>query len=104
MKFVGDSLFYVKNTKDLVRYDIRNKSSHLIGTTKDAIIALYVTRNEIREFDRGEEEKIGGGMIQSDEIDEEAKTGSKFTLTCLDESENLYIYKSNNTGKKIDQL
>jgi hypothetical protein len=31
MKMLGDSLFYVKNTRDLVRYDLKTYSSHLLG-------------------------------------------------------------------------
>ena len=33
MKFIGDSVFYVKDTKNLIKYDIKKKSSTLIGTT-----------------------------------------------------------------------
>jgi hypothetical protein len=31
MKMLGDHLFYVKNTRDLVRYDMKTHSSQLIG-------------------------------------------------------------------------
>ena len=99
MKFLGDSLYYVKNTKDLVRYDLKKHSSHLIGTTRDAVIALHVTRNQMREVDHAEEEKVGG-MMQDDEIDEENKEDSRFTVCCIDESEHLYVYKGSTTGSK----
>jgi hypothetical protein len=50
MKFLGNNLFYIKNTKDIVRYDLTKHSSHLfIGTTRDAVLAMYVTRNVMRE-------------------------------------------------------
>jgi hypothetical protein len=62
VKLLGNSLFYVKNTKDLIRFDMKGKSSSLIGTTKDAVIALNVTRNHLRELDLREEEKKGGGL------------------------------------------
>ena len=71
MRFLGDSLFYVKNTKDIVRYDMRKHSAQIIGTTREAVIAVHVSCNHIREADNGEEEKIGGNMGGGDEIDEE---------------------------------
>jgi hypothetical protein len=95
MKLLGDCLYYVKNTRDLVRYDMKSHSSTLLGSTRDAIIALYVTRNTIRDFDKEEDEKLGGGLGYED-IDEEAKTSSdekRYTVACLDEAENLYVFK-----------
>ena len=100
MKFIGDSVFYVKDTKNLIKYDIKKKSSTLIGTTQDAVIALFVTPNLIREADRSEEEKVG--FQNEHEIDEESKASDgRYTLCCLDESENIYVFKGGNeTGKK----
>jgi hypothetical protein len=99
MKLLGDCLYYVKNTRDLVRYDMKSHSSSLIGTTRDAIIALYVTRNTMREFDKEEDEKLGGGLAWNDEIDEEAKSSEdkRYTIACLDEAENLYVFKAGGT-------
>ena len=51
MKFLGDLIFYVKNTKDMIRYDMRTKSSKLIGSTRDSVITIHVTKNKTREFD-----------------------------------------------------
>ena len=68
----------------------------MIGTTREAVVGLYVTKNVMREFDKEEDEKIGGNIF-SDEIDEEAKAGEdqkRFTLACIDEGENLYVFKS----------
>lgn len=80
VKLLGDSLFYVKNTRDLIRFDMKSKSSVLIGTAKDAVIALSVTKNHLREMDSTEEE-IKGNY----EIDEEARAADpRFTLCCID--------------------
>jgi len=108
VKLLGNSLFYVKNTRDLIRFDMRSKSSTLIGTTKDAVIALSVTKNHLRELDLREEEKKSenNGAI-SQEIDEEAKADDpRFTLCCVDEAENVYVFKSNDgrTSKSITTL
>lgn len=84
MRFLGDCLFYVKDTRNIVRYDMRQKASSLVGTTQDTVVALYVTKNRLRQVDQGEEDK-------QDEIDEEA--GDGYTLCCLDESENVYVFK-----------
>ena len=92
MKLLGDFLFYVKNTKDIIRYDMKSKSSVLVGSTKDAVIALYVTRNKLRETDIHEEGKMSSN---DEEIDEEAKADDpRFTLFCIDEAENLYVFKN----------
>jgi len=69
---LGDCLFYVKNTRDIVRYDMKTHNSSLIGSTRDAVIAMYVTRNIMREFDKEEDEKIGGGLQMNEEIDQES--------------------------------
>jgi hypothetical protein len=88
---MGDYLFYVKNTKDLVRYDMKTKGSMLIGTTREAVIALSVTRNEMREWDRNREEEYKG----DDEIDEEIRAqDSRFHIACLDEGENVYVFRN----------
>jgi len=103
VKLVGDSIFYVKNTKDLIKFDMKAKSSVLIGSTKDAVIALNVTKNYLRENDMREEEKKDHGAT-SQEIDEEAKADDpRFTLCCADEAENIYIFKSKDgrTSKSI---
>ena len=31
VKFLGEKIFYVKNTRDIVKYDIKSKSSKIIG-------------------------------------------------------------------------
>lgn len=107
MKLLSDCLYYVKNTRDLVRYDMKTHNSTLLGSTRDAIIALYVTRNVMREFDKEEDEKLGGGLGWNDDvIDEEAKASEdkRFTIACLDEAENLYVFKSNPASKKISNI
>jgi hypothetical protein len=110
MKLLGDCLYYVKNTRDLVRYDMKTHSSSLIGSTRDAVIALYVSRNKVREFDKEEDEKLGGGLVAwNDEIDEEAKSSGeekRYTIACLDEAENLYVFKAGGggNGKKVSNI
>jgi hypothetical protein len=49
----------------------------------------------MREFDKEEDEKLGGGLGY-DEIDEEAKSidEKRYTIACLDEAENLYVFKA----------
>lgn len=106
MKMLGDQLFFVKNTKDIVRHDMKTHSSQLIGTTKDAIISTYVTHNKLREVDRLEEEKLAMGLHDDLEIDEESKGDTRFTLCCLDESESIYILRGGSPAnpKKVDMI
>lgn len=49
---LGNKIYYVKNTKDIVEYDISTKSAKLIGSTTDAILALSVCSKTLREIDR----------------------------------------------------
>lgn len=41
----GNFIFYVRNTKDIIKYDIDKKTSTLVGSCRDSVLALYVTRN-----------------------------------------------------------
>ena len=100
MKMLGDSLFFVKNTRDIVRFDMRTKSSFILGSTRDAAIALYATRNVIREVDAGEEEKLGVGIGAAAEIEDEEEARSGFMVCCLDESENVYVVRGRPGEKK----
>jgi len=42
--------------------------------------------------------------FNDDEIDEENKDDGKFTITCIDENENLYIYKGGSDAKRTASL
>jgi len=104
MRFLGAYLFYVKDTKNILCFDMRSKTCNLIATTRDAVIALTVTRNSIREHDRIEEEKLGQGLID-EEIDEESKfQGTSYTLCCLDESENIYVIKGADSAQRASVI
>mmetsp|Transcript_46328 Transcript_46328/g.34033 ORF Transcript_46328/g.34033 Transcript_46328/m.34033 type:complete len:116 (+) Transcript_46328:514-861(+) len=66
-------LFYVRNAKDIIRYEIDTKVATLVGTAHDAILAIYVTTNAMREVDLDDEEKKKGDPehIRYQEIEEE---------------------------------
>lgn len=74
----------------------------LVGTAKDAILSLYVTRNRLREFDKSSEERkredvnhIGIEIRDREEIKEEVKDvrdGKDFFVCCIDESEYVSIF------------
>jgi|LauGreDrversion4_2_1035121.scaffolds.fasta_scaffold231363_2 hypothetical protein len=42
--------------------------------------------------------------FNDDEIDEENKDDGKFTITCIDENENLYVYKGGSDAKRTASL
>ena len=44
-------LFYVKNTTDIVMYDVAAKKAKLIGSSPNAILALNVSLKGVREPD-----------------------------------------------------
>ena len=35
-------VFYVRNTKDVIKYDIDKKTSTLVGTCHDAVLAMVI--------------------------------------------------------------
>jgi hypothetical protein len=91
VKLLGDFIFYIKNTKDVIRYDTKTKGSMLIGTTKDPVIAMHVSRNFIREWDRARMEEVKGDPDFDEEMNHE---DARFSVCCLDEGENIYIFKN----------
>ena len=55
---------------------MRKKSATLVGTARDAIMALYVTRNEVRQYDLGIPERRRSDVEHIGlEIHEEVKEG-----------------------------
>lgn len=75
---------------------MRTKSMKVIGTTRDSILAIHVTRNKLREFDmtaeelKREEGKRGGG--DEDEERKDPRRDDSFYVCCVDESENVYVF------------
>ena len=56
MKFLkqdrkGKYVFYIKDTIFVIKYNLETKSAVLIGQTTDAVLAMNVTNNQIREKD-----------------------------------------------------
>ena len=108
VRFLGESIFYVKNTRDIVRYDMKSKSSKIIGQTKDSVLAIYVTKNKLREFDLGAEERkredinhIGIEIREEDEERKgEAKDESAFYVCAVDESETIYIFSHKSSANR----
>jgi hypothetical protein len=51
MKMIGNQVFFVRNTKEVMKHDIVKNTQSLVGTTRDSILAMHVTQNVLREFD-----------------------------------------------------
>ena len=109
VKFLGEKIFYVKNTRDIVKYDIKSKSSKIIGQTKDSVLAINVTRNKVREFDIGAEERKREDMnhigIEIREENEERKGGEAkdeeaFYVCVVDENETIYIFSHKSSSNR----
>ena len=92
MRFCGECLFYVKNTKDVVMYDMRGKSSVLVGTCRDAVLAMCVGKHGmVRDFDKGIREEEHKHEVNHVGI--EVRDDS-FQVACVDESENVYLFRN----------
>lgn len=82
----------------------------MVGTAKDAILSLFVTRNRMREFDKTSEERkredtnhIGIEIRDREEIKEEIKEVNEFKdfyVCCIDESEYVNIFSSKTMANK----
>lgn len=81
---------------------MNKKSSSLIGSTRDSVLALCTTNNKIREFDKEEEKKKDeinhlGIEIKEDEESKSnprpaEKSNEEFKVCVVDESEYVYIF------------
>ena len=41
----GEWLFYVRNTKDVIKYDVRKKTATLVGSCRDSVLSLVIILN-----------------------------------------------------------
>jgi hypothetical protein len=77
-----------------MKYETKSKSATLVGTSKDSIIAMCVTKNEIRDFDKPYSD-MNGFNVNNDEERKENDQKS-FYIACIDESEYLSIFSHKN--------
>ena len=86
-------IFYVKDTTMVVKFNIGTKSTELIGQTKEPILAMCVTHNELRSVDKGEafsqEQSPGKPTAGSDP---EKKDPGAFFVVTLDEGRNITVF------------
>ena len=98
MKFLkqkekGKYVFYIKDTVFIIKYNLEDKSAVLVGQTSDAVLAMNVTNNRIREKDFE--------LIRGQENDLEEPMDGNFHLVALDESQNVYLITGTENGKKV---
>lgn len=89
---------------------MKKKTATLVGIARDAILALFVTRNTIRDFDKSVEvkrrdDKSHIGIEIKDRVVEEQKEEFKgrsddkeYYVCCIDESEHLNIFSHKTTA------
>lgn len=81
---VGNRLFYVKDTSEIIMYNLDSKEKKTIGSAPDSIIAFNVSDGSIRE----NAEDLESGNTNDDD----------YRVICLDESQTITIF--NNKGGK----
>ncbi len=81
-----------------------NKSQKIIGQTRDSVLATFVTKNKIRDFDKNVEDRkrddvnhIGIEIREDEEIKidkfpQPIQKDSNFYYCCVDELETVYIF------------
>jgi phosphopentomutase len=90
MKFLkqdrkGKYAFYIKDTIFVIKLNLETKSTVLIGQTSDAVLAMNVTNNQIREKDLE--------LVTRNQRDlENSNDEEGFMLVALDESQNIYVF------------
>lgn len=79
-------VYFVKDCKHVMQYDVNTKQSVLIGTAQDAIVAMHVHTNKLRTVDQSD------ANIE-EQKDLESGNGSVIIATA-DESESICIFSS----------
>lgn len=51
MKFLGDKIFYISHTKNVMLYDMNTKKKQQIGQANELVLAMFVTANKKRQHD-----------------------------------------------------
>ena len=64
----GKYVFYVKDTNMVIKYNLETKSASLVGQTPDAVLAMNVTTNRLREKDM---ELVEGTAADYEALDQE---------------------------------
>lgn len=78
---------YVKDTKNIVMFDVKSKKSTPVGTTPDAIVALHVQSKQLRQND------IQPMNIEENKIDLEG--GQEHVMIAVaDDSETICMFDS----------
>ena len=93
-------IFYVKDGYIISRYNIEEQKSQLVGRTDEAILALFVTPNRLRDKDTVYAEAHGKDIADI----EAASNGNRsdaFFVVCLDESQKIYVFS--NVASKDDK-
>jgi hypothetical protein len=87
-------VFYVKDTIYLVMFNLEDKSTRLIGQTKDAILSMNVNTMTLRQKDL--EHLLETNQERNQQMVDLEKGSSKeeesFRVVCLDESQNIYVF------------
>ena len=79
----------------MIQYDIANKRTLLVGSSRDSILALHVTANYVREFDRDIPlQSFGQSNMEESKDLENGSSQKKFFVACIDESEYLSIFSA----------
>ena len=79
----GLKIVYVQNTKDVVMYDSATKTSRLVGTVAEPILALNVVDKLTRE-----------------QMDLEEQKNSNFIISVVDDSETISIFDTEKSSVK----
>ena len=82
---IGNRLCYVKDTSEIIMYNLDSKEKKTIGHAPDSIIAFNVSDGSIRENNGND---LEAGNTKDDD----------FRIICLDESQNITIF-NNIAGK-----
>lgn len=51
MRMLGNNVYYIKDTNKIIRMNILNKSTTLVGQTPDAVLSFCITQNVPRPYD-----------------------------------------------------
>jgi hypothetical protein len=90
----GDFIFFVKDTQFIEILNLNSLEQDTIGKTPDSVIAFNVSSNQLRQKDI-EFKATLNNLNQDQDLELQNSDNNSFTVICLDESQNLTLFKQN---------
>lgn len=88
-------IFYVKDCKQIMVFDVRVNDSKMIGKTPDAVLAMHISEKRLRACDREGVQQAQQQIEENKRDDLESQRGErqKLIICTVDDSETLSLFE-----------